>query len=89
MPESKNQLLSTQESHFETALRITKELKENEDWIIDKLRNGDSYLNSIDVLNIVYEALTERFEDVVKTHNDVVLDQLKQRSNSDILFREW
>lgn len=64
-------------------------MKENEDWIIDKLRNGDSYLNSIDVLNIVYEALTERFEDVVKTHNDVVLDQLKQRSNSDILFREW
>jgi hypothetical protein len=51
--------LTKKETPFETALRITKLLKSDEDWIIDSNSFG-STLNSIDVFNLVYVALSAK-----------------------------
>lgn len=47
------------ESMFELALRLTQQIKESEHFIMREQRNGDVYLESITLLNLIHETLDE------------------------------
>lgn len=48
------------ESMFELALRLTQAVKESEHFLMREQRNGDVYLESITLLNLIHETLDER-----------------------------
>lgn len=63
-------LMSRQESKFETALRITKAIKDLEGYIIAEAPNGDIYLDSFPVMNMVYLELVREVGDDDDDRND-------------------
>lgn len=44
---------------FELALRLTQAVKESEHFLMREQRNGDVYLESITLLNLIHETLDE------------------------------
>lgn len=48
------------ESMFELALRLTQAVKESEHFLMREQHNGDVYLESITLLNLIHETLDER-----------------------------
>lgn len=47
------------ESLFELALRLTQALKDSEYFLMREQRNGDVYLESLTLLNVIHETLDE------------------------------
>lgn len=47
------------ESMFELALRLTQAVKESEHFLMREQSNGDVYLESITLLNLIHETLDE------------------------------
>lgn len=54
-----SKILYKSESMFEIALRLTQAVKESEHFLMREQRNGDVYLESIALLNLIHETLDE------------------------------
>jgi len=60
---------------FELALRLTQAVKESEHFLMREQRNGDVYLESITLLNLIHETLDE--PEPVDAYHDFRVENLK------------